>query len=429
MQYHPKNEIDNSPMRLVQYVTIIVCFLMNILDGMDVIIISYTAPAIAKDWNISPANLGIVFSSGLVGMTVGAMFFAPYADNVGRKSLMLISAVIMSSCIYLTKFADNINVLMIFRFLSGIGLGAMLACTAALTAEYTPNKSKDFWVSIVIMGTPVGAVISGLASATVISMGGWQHAFEWAGMITFLAVPILYFFLSESFDFYLKAQPKNALQKANAILKKLHMPLMEILPQKSEEQHLEVSVKTLLGSEYRRATLQLWVSLFLAFSTLYFMINWIPKLAANAGVSIQSAIYAGTIFNLGAIIGIATQGYLSSRFGLKKTIGVILIFTSLIMLCFGFFMGSDIVLFIFFLLGFGIQGGFVGLYALAARMYPTRIRSTGVGWAIGSGRLGGIIGPIIGGLLVGMGLNMTQNFWVFAIPTLLSGLMTLKISS
>jgi MFS family permease len=157
--------------------------------------------------------------------------------------------------------------------------------------------------------------------------------------------------------------------------------------------------------------------------------NWIPKLATNAGVSMENAIYAGTIFNLGAIIGISTQGYFSSKFGLKKTIGVILFLTAFLMAIFGFFVGSDAVLIVFFLLGFGVQGGFVGLYAVAARMYPTRIRATGVGWAIGMGRVGGIIGPIAGGLLVAIGLNMTQSFWVFAVPTLLAGIMTWRISS
>jgi len=117
------------------------------------------------------------------------------------------------------------------------------------------------------------------------------------------------------------------------------------------------------------------------------------------------------------------------KFGLKKTIGFILILTAFLMAIFGFFVGSDAVLFIFFLLGFGVQGGFVGLYAVAARMYPTQIRSTGVGWAIGMGRVGGIIGPIIGGLLIAIGLNMTESFLVFAAPTLLAGIMTMKISS
>ena len=424
-----RNQLDEKQMMPLQYLVVFVCLLMNMLDGMDVMIISYTAPSIAKDWAISPTNLGIVFSSGLVGMTIGAILLAPIADKIGRKSLMILAAIIMSICIYLTTYATDINQLMIFRFVSGLGLGAMLASTAALTAEFTPNKSRDFWVSFVLSGYPIGAVLSGLASASIIKNDGWRHMFEIAGMITVLAIPILYFFLSESLDFYLKSQPTNALAKANAILRKLGIAELDKLPEQTADENIPVTVNTIMKGGYRISTFQLWASLFLAFSTLYFLTNWIPKLAANAGVSLENAIYAGTIFNLGAIIGISTQGYFSSKFGLKKTIGFILFFTAFLMAIFGFFVGSDAVLIIFFLLGFGIQGGFVGLYAVAARMYPTRIRATGVGWAIGMGRVGGIIGPIAGGLLVAIGLDMTQSFWVFAVPTLLAGLMTLQISS
>jgi benzoate transport len=424
-----RNQLDEKQMMPLQYLVVFVCLLMNMLDGMDVMIISYTAPSIAKDWAISPTNLGIVFSSGLVGMTIGAILLAPIADKIGRKSLMILAAIIMSICIYLTTYATDINQLMIFRFVSGLGLGAMLASTAALTAEFTPNKSRDFWVSFVLSGYPIGAVLSGLASASIIKNDGWRHMFEIAGMITVLAIPILYFFLSESLDFYLKSQPTNALAKANAILRKLGIAELDKLPEQTADENIPVTVNTIMKGGYRISTFQLWASLFLAFSTLYFLTNWIPKLASNAGVSLENAIYAGTIFNLGAIIGISTQGYFSSKIGLKKTIGFILFFTSFLMAIFGFFVGSDAVLIIFFLLGFGIQGGFVGLYAVAARMYPTRIRATGVGWAIGMGRVGGIIGPIAGGLLVAIGLDMTQSFWVFAVPTLLAGLMTLQISS
>ncbi|MEY4384405.1 MAG: hypothetical protein RI995_1947 [Bacteroidota bacterium] len=423
-----KNQLDQKPMSTLQYMVILVCFLMNMLDGMDVMIISYTAPAIAKAWAISPAKLGVVFSSGLVGMTFGAIILAPFADKIGRKAMMLLAAAIMGSCIYLTTYSTEVWHLLSFRFISGLGLGAMLASTAALTAEYTPNKTKDFWVSFVISGYPVGAVASGLASAGIIKASGWQRMFEVAGMFTFLALPILYFFLTESLDFYLKSQPAGALDKANAILKKLNLEELKELPEKAHAGKA-VRVSTLLESEYKISTLQLWLSLFLAFSTLYFLTNWIPKLASDAGVSMENAIWAGTIFNSGAILGISTQGYLSLKFGLKKTIGFILILTAFLMAIFGFFVGSDAVLFIFFLLGFGVQGGFVGLYAVAARMYPTQIRSTGVGWAIGMGRVGGIIGPIIGGLLIAIGLNMTESFLVFAAPTLLAGIMTMKISS
>ncbi len=423
-----KNQLDQKPMASLQYLVIVVCFLMNMLDGMDVMIISYTAPAIAKAWEISPAKLGVVFSSGLVGMTFGAILLAPFADKMGRKAMMLLAAAIMGSCIYLTTYSTEVWHLLSFRFISGLGLGAMLASTAALTAEYTPNKTKDFWVSFVISGYPVGAVASGLASASIIKASGWQRMFEVAGMFTFLALPILYFLLTESLDFYLKSQPAGALEKANAILKKLNLEELKELPEKAHAGKA-VRVGTLLESEYKLSTLQLWLSLFLAFSTLYFLTNWIPKLASDAGVSMENAIWAGTIFNSGAILGISTQGYFSLKFGLKKTIGFILILTAFLMAIFGFFVGSDAVLFIFFLLGFGVQGGFVGLYAVAARMYPTQIRSTGVGWAIGMGRVGGIIGPIVGGLLIAIGLNMTESFWVFAVPTLLAGIMTMKISS
>jgi MFS family permease len=386
-------------MKAIQILIIVICFLCNMLDGMDVLIISYTAPAIAKAWSISPANLGIVFSSGLVGMTVGAIFLAPLADRFGRKPLMILAALIMGSCIYLTSFATDINVLMIYRFISGLGIGTMMASTAAITAEYAPVSTRDFWVSTVVAGYPVGAVLTGLSSAKIIAESGWEHLFQLAGIATFLVVPILLFLLKESDEFKAKAKPEEA------------------------------KLSALFTSEYKWSTWQLWGALFLSFTTLYFLMNWIPKLAANAGLSMELAIYSGTIFNLGAIVGIPVQGYFSSRFGLKKSIGTLLLITAVLLGIFGLFSGSNLILVVLFFLGFGVQGSFVGLYAVAARMYPTAFRSTGVGWAIGMGRLGGIIGPVLGGLLVGLGFGMAQSFIFFALPSFIAGLITLKISA
>lgn len=423
-----ENVINRNSMTGLQYATIVICFVMNMLDGMDVMVISYTAPAIAKAWGTSPEALGIVFSSGLVGMTFGAILLAPYADKIGRKSMILLSAVLMGSTIFLTSFATSISYLLLCRFISGLGIGSMLASTASLTAEYTPNKTKDFWVSLVISGYPVGAVLSGLVAAKIIPLHGWQSMFQVAGYATLVAIPLIYFFLSESLSFYLKAQPKYALGKINQILKKMSIDTLSELPNKPSEQHSK-SLRSLMTPTYKIPTIQLWVALFLAFATLYFLTSWIPKLASNAGLSIELAIYSGTVFNVGAFIGIVTQGYFSSKFGLKKTIGIFLILTAVLMAVFQFFIGSDAILFILGLLGFGIQGGFVGLYAVAARMYPTEFRTTGVGWSIGIGRLGGIIGPALGGILIGMGLSMSTNFLIYAIPTVFAGIMTLYLSS
>lgn len=428
MHFDIKEHIDKNKMTRLQYATVFVCWIMNMLDGMDVMVISYTAPAIAKAWSITPSALGIVFSAGLLGMTIGAMFLAPRADVIGRKKMILLCAMVMGISIFCTAFAQNINYLIFFRFVSGIGIGAMLASTATLTSEYTPNKTKDFWVSFVVSGYPIGAVLSGLAAAKVIPQMGWATMFQLAGFVTTLAVPLIYFFLSESVDFYLKAKPKNALLNVNAILSKMDIAALETLPIREHHKN-ESSVSSLLTREFKLPTLQLWGGLFMAFATLYFLTNWIPKLASNAGLSMELAIYAGTVFNLGAFVGIITQGYFSSIYGLKRTIGIFLLMTAVLMAIFGLFSGSSLLLVIFGLLGFGIQGGFVGLYAVAARMYPTEFRNTGVGWAMGAGRLGGIVGPMLGGILIEMGLTMTANFLVFAVPAAIAGIMTMYLSS
>lgn len=372
---------------------------MNMLDGMDVMVISYTAPNISKDWSISPQSLGIVFSAGLLGMSIGAMFLAPRADKIGRKSMILICNLIMGMSVSAIYWVNSVEVLTFFRVISGIGIGGMLASTATLTAENAPAKMKDFWVSFVMSGYPIGAVISGLIAANVIPEYGWKTMFQVAGLSTFITLPIVYLFLKESSEFL----NKSVLKKSPA-------------------------VGELLTDKYRKSTSMLWISIFMAFASLYFLTSWIPKLASVTGLLAESVIYAGTVFNLGAFCGIISQGYLSEKFGLQKTIFSYLIFTAVLMLVFGFFKGSMLVLILFGLIGFGIQGGFVGMYSLAARLYPTEIRATGVGWAVGAGRIGAIFGPLLGGFLIGAGFSMTTNFMIFAIPTLIGGITTLCIS-
>ena len=385
-------------MKNQQYTTILICFLMNMLDGMDVMVVSYAAPNISKNWLVSPQSLGVVFSAGLLGMSIGAIFLAPQADKIGRKMMIIICNILMSVSVFFTSWADSVELLTVFRIISGIGIGGMLASTATLTAENAPKESKDFWVSFVMAGYPIGAVLSGLAAAYVIPQYGWQSMFKIAGIISFVTLPIIYLFLKESPE-YLQESKKT----------------------------YPVSMAVLITDKYQKSTIGLWVAIFMAFATLYFLTTWIPKLASATGLSVELSIYAGTVFNLGAFCGIVSQGYFSSKFGLTKTISVYLIFTAILMLIFGYFHGSILVLILFGLIGFGIQGGFVGMYSLAARLYPTEIRATGVGGAVGVGRIGAIVGPLLGGILIGAGLSMTINFMIFAIPTIIAGWVILKI--
>lgn len=428
LQYLSKDD-GQIKMTQVQYFSIAICFLMSVLDGMDVLVVSYCAPAIAEDLNLGPKTLGFVFSAGLIGMAIGAIFLAPFADRFGRKKLILASAFIMGFSVLLTAYSENISQLILMRLVSGLGIGCMLATTATLTSENVLNNSKDFWVSLVISGYPVGAVASGYVAAAIIPSYGWESMFVLAGLTTLLTIPLIFFFLSESPQFYLKKQPKDALAKANKILIKMNFKPLDSLPKIGLKANNKPLVSRLFSEKYKISTLQLWAALFFAFGCLYFLISWIPKLATDAGLSIELAIYAGTIFNVGAFFGIVLQGYFSSKIGLKKTISFFLLLTFLLMASFKLFIGTDILLLVYFLLGFSLQGGFVGLYAVAARLYPTEFKTTGVGWAIGMGRVGGILAPLIGGLLISIGLSLSANFFIFSIPALIASGLTYYMSS
>ncbi len=425
----PAVMLTDRPMARLQYATAFICFLMNMLDGMDVMVISYTSASIGAAWHVAAPEFGIVFSAGLLGMAIGGMGLSPIADRIGRRAMILACAGLMGVSIIATGFAGSVGVLVLLRFISGLGIGGMLASTATITAEFAPARTKDFWVSAVMSGYPVGAVLSGLATAAIIAQWGWQTVFLFAGGVTLITLPVVWLLLPESLDFLLKAQPANALSRVNQLLTRLDQPQLTALPTLSIGDRVKVSVRALLTGKLRQATIWLWICLFMCFATLYFLTSWIPKLATTAGLSVELAIYAGTIYNLGAFVGIISQGYLSGRFGLRRTICGFLFGTATLMAAFGLVTGSAWVLVVLCFIGFGIQGGFVGLYSVAARLYPTRIRATGVGWAMGLGRLGSIVGPLVGGLLIGAQMSMSASFLIFAVPLVISAIATLLISS
>ncbi len=395
-----KNNIDSLRLSPNQYLTILICFFLNVIDGVDVLIMSYTSPVITSDWSISSDTLGVVFSSGLLGMAIGALLLAPQADYIGRKKIILISVIIISSGVFFTGFSKNIYHLIVLRFFSGIGIGAMLATTASIVSECTPNRSKDFWISFILAGYPIGAMIAGYISNIIIDIYSWEYVFFIFGAISLIFIPIVYFLMSESIVFLKINKTKNQT-----------VPLL-----------------SLFSKTYFTQTLKLWMAFFFSFGCLYFLISWIPKLVTETGLSLKLGIYSGTIFNLGAFFGIITQGYFSSKFGVKKTISSFLFLTGVIMILIDFFVGSDLMLIVFGILGFAIQGGFVGLYSVAARIYPSEFRTTGIGWGIGIGRLGAVIGPLCAGFFIASGLGFSENFIIFSIPAFISSIITYYIS-
>ncbi len=423
-----KSIIDQGKITGLQISVFLICILMNMLDGMDVMVIAYAAPSLADEWSITPSTLGTVFSAGLLGMTIGAMVLAPIADKIGRRRMILVCVLVMGFGTLATVYAQSIGQLIFLRIVSGLGIGAMLATSATMTAEYIPVRYRNLAVSAVFSGYPLGAVLSGLVAASIIPAYGWTSIFLVAGIATLVTFILVWFVLPESLEFLIKTQPSGALKMVNRTLVKMGQAAVEELPPVSNAEEIKsASVAALFAPQRRSQTTWLWIAFFTAFSTLYFLTTWIPKLASNTGLSLELAIYAGTVFNLGAFFGIVLQSYLSHRFGLRRIICIFLIGTAVLMIFFGMWSNPIIILMMFGFIGFGLQGGFVGLYAVAARLYPTEIRNTGIGWGIGAGRLGAVVGPKIGGTLVGLGLSLTSSFIIFALPLVVSGLATLMI--
>jgi AAHS family 4-hydroxybenzoate transporter-like MFS transporter len=412
-----KTLIDQSPISRQQILVIVLCLLMNMLDGMDVLVISYAAPVLAKQWGIAPEALGVVFSAALLGMSAGALLLSPVADKIGRRKMILLCIVIMTIGILLTAVSQTIWQLGVLRFFSGLGIGGMLASTATLAAEYAPERRKNIFVSIVMSGYAIGATLFGVVAAHVIPAFGWRALFIVAGLTSLVTFPLVFAFMTESMDWLVKKQPKGALEKLNTILHKMRLPEIDALPEPGAEAHRN-PLKALFEDGRSPLTIQLWVAFFLAFATLYFLTAWIPNLASAMGLPVDLAIYAGTVFNLGAAIGIWLQGWLSQYIGLKRAIIGFLLGTAVLMGVFGFLETGPVILTSLGLIGFGMQGGFIGMYTVAARVYPTEMRNTGVGGAIGAGRTGAIVSPVLAGVLVGIGLTPAQNFIAFAVPLL-----------
>ncbi len=411
--------IDHSRVTATQYAVIAICVILNMLDGMDVVVISYAATAVAADLGIESSTLGIVFSAGLVGMTMGSAFLAPWADEMGRRKMIMLCVSVIGGGVLLTAAAQTVWQLVLLRFVSGLGIGAMLASTVTLASEYAPERLRNFVVSIVLTGYPIGATLSGFAAAKIVPDYGWRAMFVVAAVTTTAILPFTILWLGESWEWLIKRQPVNALQLVNRVLSKMgHAPLNEIPAMTQEAKGIPIAA--LFKHGRAGSTIRLWIAFFCGFATLYFLLTWIPNLAENTGLSTELAIYSATVMNLGAVIGNLIIGYISQTIGLKRSIVLFYGAAAGLMAVFGLFHGNAVIMIAFGLIGFSSQGGLVGLYAVGARLYPAEARNTGIGWAVGMGRIGAILSPAVGGLLVAAGFTLAKSLIVFAAPLLVA---------
>lgn len=425
--------IDRGPVTKQQLLVVGLCMFFNMLDGFDITAMAIVASSVSNELDLTADKLGWIFSFALAGMMAGAMFLAPVSDIIGRRKLIIMAMILIGVSIVLTASASTLPEFVILRFISGLGAGAMLASQAALAAEYSPDKYKAFSVAAVTSGYPMGAMMTSVIAGYIMPDYGWRGMFWFGGLVTLSMVVVAWLMIPESLKYLFERRPDGVLEKINKILRKLKKePLAEmpkvIEPGAAEDGGVITGMRRLLAPEHRKTTLTLWTAFLLCFSTLYFLMSWIPKLMEDSGFDAAAGRDAFFLFNLGGVIGIYLMGWMSTKWKLTNLVFYLSAASAVGMVIFAL-APNQLTLLLSLTLVIGIlqQGGFTGLYGAAAKAYPTNIRSTGIGWSIGLGRFGAVVGPAAAGYLIAAGFSMSANYFIFAVPMAIGGYIAYRL--
>ena len=412
--------MKEGAMQPVQVLAVTICVVINMFDGFDVLVMAFTAPSVAAEWSLEPGTVGMLLSSGLVGMSLGSLFIAPLADRIGRRNNILICLVIISVGMFLSALTQSALQLACARVVTGLGIGGMLASINTITAEFSSRKRQGFAIAMVQSGYPVGATVGGAIAAFLIVAYDWRAVFLLGGACTAVMIPVVLRYLPESLDYLIERKPPGALERVNRLLARMGRETLAELPP-SRRRGESGSVLELVSAPLRTSTLLLWCAFFMIMLSFYFVLSWTPSLLTDAGLSPEQGISGGVLVNIGGIIGGATLGYLTARFSAHRLTALYMVLCAVSMSIFGLLDGNlGPMLVAGFVVGYFIFGSIIGVYSIAPNLYDTTVRNTGMGWAIGIGRFGAIIGPAAAGFLLGRGWTGAECFLVFSMPLLVA---------
>ena len=421
--------IDAQGVGAFQVKLLLACAAVLFLDGFDTQAIGYVAPALARDLGLSRGMLGPVFSAGLFGLMIGALLFGPLADRVGRKRIIIFSTLAFGLGALATAFVRDVNTLLAIRFLTGLGLGGAMPNTIALTSEFSPHRRRATMVMVMFVGFSIGAALGGLLAAALIPQFGWRSVFVVGGAAPLLLAPILTLRLPESVRFLALAghahervarllalvNPKAVFAKGTRFV--VNEPALAGLP-----------VVHLFQGGRTAVTLLLWVVFFMSLLDLYFLSNWLPTVLNDLGASIAAAAAIGSMLQVGGMVGTFALGSIIDRFSFRALALVYFIAVFAVGAIGQLGHSAVLVTIAIFVAGFCIVGGQIAANALAAGFYPTSVRATGVGWALGIGRIGSIVGPLVGGVLLSLRWSAGEVFVAAAGAALCAALAALSLS-
>lgn len=426
-----RERINASRMSPYQWAIIGMCVLLNALDGFDVLAMAFTANGVTKEFGLTGSELGLLLSAGLIGMAIGSLCLAPLADIIGRRPMILVSVGSAGAGMLLAATAGSMVQLGIWRFLTGLGVGCILACTNVIASEYSSRQRRGLSISIYTAGYSIGATLGGAAAVYFQSQYGWRSVFVFGGISTLSILVLLLFLLPESVDFLVTKRPPNVLDRLNRIARQTGHPEVIALQDVQAASKTKTNpISDLLSPTNRRSTLLLWVAFFTTMFGFYFVNSWTPRLLVTAGMTESQGITGGLMLTLGGIFGAVLYGVLATKWNSKIVLVGFTVLSAIMMVV---FISSASVFMLAFgagiLVGMLINGCIAGLYTLAPSLYPASVRSTGVGWGIGIGRIGAIIAPLITGALLDVSWSAVQLYLAVGVVVLISAVAVGMIRS
>ena len=400
-----------------------------VIDGFDAQAMGYVAPSVIAEWHVSKAALGPVFSASLFGMLLGALGLSVLADRIGRRPVLIGSTLAFAVLMLATPFVTTIPQLMALRFATGLGLGCIMPNAMALVGEFSPQAHRVKRMMLISCGFTVGAALGGFVSAALIPGYGWRSVFYVGGAVPLALGVAMVFALPESLQFLVL---KGRMERAKAWLATFD-PTLRIGPATRlvvrERNDGGAPVAELFRAGRTPVTLLLWAISFMNLIDLYFLSNWLPTVMRAAGYAPGTAVLVGTTLQTGGVIGTLTLGWFIERYGFVRVLFVSFAGAALSVGLIGSVAHAlPWLLVAVFAGGFCVVGGQPAVNALAGQYYPTALRSTGIGWSLGIGRVGSVLGPLVGGQLIALQWSDAALFRAAAVPVLCSALFVIVLA-
>ena len=405
-------------MSRLQVIIIGITIGLNALDGFDVMAISFASPGIAAEWGIDRGALGLVLSMELIGMALGSIALGGVADRIGRRPTILGCLVLMTLGMIMATTVTDLVTLSVWRVVTGLGIGGMLAAINAVAAEFSSAKRKHLSVSLMSIGYPVGAVLGGLVAQQLLLVYDWRSVFYFGAAVTAVLIPVVFVMVPESPDWLTRKQPDGALDRINASLSRMGHASVKSLPILSAEVR-KGSIADIFAPALVATTAIVTAAYFFHITTFYFIVKWVPKIVADFGFLPSSAAGVLVWVNVGGATGGAIFGLLTQKFSVKAlTIGVLVLSTVAVVIFGRTPPDLQQLSMICLIAGFCTNAGIVGLYALVAQAFPTHARAFGTGFTIGVGRGGAALAPVIAGYLFNFGYPLSTVALTMALGSL-----------